>query len=115
MVPDPFDAATVLTGLKTHLRDDLVPMKLVEPVFAERFNGLLDAAIDAARRNNIAGLRDHLKQLRLMLKGFGEPGETDHTANIPEDQINTKRWPHPVARLAARVLDYDLAYIEKRI
>lgn len=107
-VPDPFDAAAVLAGIRKHLMEEMVPMKLVEPVFADRFNSLLQAAIEAARRGNTVGLRGHLKDLRRMLKGFGEPGEENHAANknggVPEDQVNTKLWPHPVAKLAARVL-----------
>lgn len=118
-VPAPFDAATVLAHIQKHLVDDLVPMKLVDPAFADRFHRLLDAAIDAAKRGNTAGLRAHLKDLRLVLKGFGEPGEANHAAkkddDLPDDQINTKHWPHPVAKLAAQVLDFDLNYVEKKL
>ncbi len=118
-VPSPFDAAVVLAGIRKHLMEELVPMKLVEPVFAEGFGRLLEAAIEAAKRGNTAGLLAHLKDLRRMLRGFGEPEEENHAANkngdIPEDQINTKLWPHPVAKLAARVLDFDLKYVLERI
>lgn len=116
--PQPFDAAAVLTSLQKHVKEDIVNMKLIDPVFAAQIDRGLQAALDAAKRGNTAGLRGQLKELRLMLKGFGEPEEADHSNakdDIPEDQINTKAWPHPIAKLAARVIDFDLQYIERRV
>jgi hypothetical protein len=123
-VPEPFDAAAVLASLQKHLKKDLLRMKLVEPVFAAQLSRLLEAAIEAARRGNVAALRGHLKELRHMLKGFGEPHEEDHRAprkededddRTPETEFGTRAWPHPIAKLAARVLEFDLAYIEQRV
>lgn len=116
--PQPFDAAAVLTSLQKHVKEDIVGMKLIDPVFAAQLDRGLQAALDAAKRGNTAGLKGQIKELRLMLKGFGEPGEVDHSNakdDIPEDQIKTKAWPHPISKLAARVIDFDLEYIEKRV
>lgn len=118
--PQPFDAAAVLTSLQKHIKEDIVSMKLIDPSFAAQLDRGLQAAIDAAKRGNTAGLKEQLKDLRHLLKGFGEPEEADHRAKekdddtIPEDQVNTKPWPHPISKLAARVIDFDLKYIEKR-
>jgi hypothetical protein len=122
--PAPFDAATVLTGVQRHIKDDLVGMKFVEPAFADKLDQGLTSAIEAAKGGNTEALRGELKKLRHLLKGFGEPEDDNHAAarkdkegdqDPPEDRIRTKDWPHPIAKLAARVLDFDLKYVEKRV
>ena len=56
-----------------------------------------------------------------MLKGFGETEEDEHAAKKKddsddhEDKAKTGDWPHPIAKLAAHVLDFDLKYVDKRL
>lgn len=120
-VPSPFDAAAVLTSLRKHVKEDIVSMKLIEQDFAAKLDQGFGDAVEAASRGNTEGLRHELKALRHMLKGYGEPEEADHAAKKREDddghedRIKTRDWPHPIAKLAARVLDFDLKYIEKRL
>lgn len=120
-VPSPFDAAAVLTSLRKHVKDDFVKMQLIEPEFANRLDQGFATAIEVARRSSTEGLRHELKALRHMLKGFGETEEDEHAAKKKddsddhEDKAKTGDWPHPITKLAARVLDFDLKYIEKRI
>lgn len=118
-VASPFNATAVLTSLRKHVKDDFVKMQLIEPEFANRLDQGFATAIEAASRGGTEGLRQELKSLRHMLKGFGEPEEAEHAAkkkdtDEAEDQVKTKEWPHPIAKLAARVLDFDLKYVEKR-
>lgn len=122
--PAPFDAVAVLSGIQKHVKDDLVGMELVEPSFVTKLDQGLTSAIEAAKRGNTEALRSELRKLRHLLKGFGEAEADSHTAaakdkdedqSPPEDRIRTKDWPHPIAKLAARVLDFDLKYVEKRV
>lgn len=120
-VPSPFDAAAVLTSLRKHVKDDFVKMQLIEPEFANKLDLGFATAIEAAKQGSTEGLRIELKALRHMLKGFGETEEDEHAAKKKddsddhEDKAKTGDWPHPIAKLAARVLDFDLKYIEKRV
>lgn len=120
-VPSPFDAAAVLTSLRKHVKDDFVKMQLIEPEFASKLDLGFAAAIEAAKFGSTEGLRHELRTLRHMLKGFGETEEDEHAAKKKDDsddhenKVKTGDWPHPITKLAARVLDFDLKYIEKRI
>ncbi len=120
-VLSPFDAAAVLTSLRKHVKDDFVKMQLIEPEFANRLDQGFAAAIEDANRGSAESLRHDLKALRHMIEGFGETAEDEHAAKKKdmdddhEDEIKTGNWPHPIAKLAARVLDFDLKYIEKRV
>ena len=120
-VTSPFNATAVLTSLRKHVKDNFVKMQLIEPEFANRLDQGFAAAIETAKLSSTEGLRHELKALRHMLKGFGETEEDEHAAKKKddsddhEDKVKTGDWPHPIAKLAARVLDFDLKYIEKRI
>lgn len=120
-VPSPFDAAAVLTSLRKHVKDDFVKMQLIEPEFASKLDLGFASAIETAKLGSTEGLRIELKALRRMLKGFGETEADEHAAKKKddsddhEDKAKTGDRPHPIAKLAARVLDFDLKYIEKRI
>lgn len=120
-VPSPFDAAAVLTSLRKHVKDDFVKMQLIEPEFASKLDLGFASAIETAKLGSTEGLRIELKALRRMLKGFGETEADEHAAKKKddsddhEDKAKTGDWPHPIAKLAARVLDFDIKYIEKRI
>ena len=111
----------MLTSLRKHVKDDFVKMQLIEPEFASKLDLGFAAAIEAAKLGSTEGLRSELKALRHMLKGFGETEEDEHAAKKKddsddhEDKAKTGNWPHPIAKLAARVLDFDLKYIEKQV
>jgi len=105
---NPFDPVLTLTGIQTHLNQDLVSMKLVDPVFASRLDRSLQAAIEAAQLNSTKALKDHLKDLRKALK-------KEHADIDREDDDNKPKKPGLIDELAARVLDFDLKYVEKRV
>lgn len=113
-VGQPFDPALTLTGLQKHVNQDLVSMKLVDPVFASQLDRGLQAAIDAAKINNTKALKDHLKDLRHVLKR--EHGDVDKEDDEDDDGDGDKvKKPGLIDKLAARVLDFDIKYVEKRI
>ncbi len=112
-VPTPFDAAAVLSSLQTHVKGDIVEMKLIDPVFATQLDRGLQAAIDAAKRGNEVALRGELKALRQELKRAHPDLENeDADADWGDGSKTTKR---PIAKLAAKVLDFDIKYVLKRV
>jgi len=70
------------------------------------------AAIDAARRNNITGLRNNLKDIRHALKKEHEDADKDEENDGDDDK---KAKSGTIDKLAAKVLDFDVKYVLKRI
>jgi hypothetical protein len=110
-VPTPFDAAMVLGGIQKHIKDDLLGMKLIDPVLASQLDRSLQAALDAAKINNTAAVRSNLKEARRLLKKEHE----DVDSEDDKDDANETRKSVLIDRLAAKVLDFDLKYVEKRL
>lgn len=113
-VPNPFDAAILLEDLHKHAKVDLVKFKLIDPVYAAQLDPWFTAAIDAAKRGNADGLRHQIKELRRRLKrehpDVDGEDEGDEFGEKDEKKPNAR-----IDRLAARVLDFDLKYIDKRV
>lgn len=114
-VGQPFDPVLTLTGIQQHLNQDLISMKLIDPVFAAQLDRGLQAALDAAKLNNAKALKDHLKDLRKALKN--EHGDVDkEDGDEDEDEANNKvKKARLIDKLAARVLAFDLKYVQKRV
>lgn len=109
----PFDPTLTLAGIQKHLNQVLVSMKLVDPVFAAQLDLGLQAAIDAAKLNNTKALKEHLKDLRHALKK--EHHDVDKEDDDKDDEDSKPKKSGLIDKLAARVLDFDIKYIEKRI
>jgi hypothetical protein len=111
-VPTPFDAAALLERLRKHANTDLVRYKLIDPVFASQLDLWFTGAIDAAKNNNTTALRNALQELRRLLKQ--ECADVDQEGN--ETETDDKPIPPArIAKLAARVLNFDLKYVGSRI
>ncbi len=113
-VPSPFDAATVLTSLQKHVKEDLVGMALIDPVLASKLDPLFVAAIDAAQRGNAEGARKAIKDIRHLLKREHEDIDKDEDRDDDQDDRKHKN-KRLIDKLAAKVLDFDLKYVEKRV
>jgi hypothetical protein len=111
-VPVPYDAAVVLTGIKSHLDADLVSLKLVDATLVSELVRWLDAAIAAAKGGNSKALRSALQEARKLLKR--EYPDIDKE-NEEETDDKGKQKSSRIDRLAAWVLDFDLRYVEQRI
>ncbi len=110
----PFGAAAVLTKLQSHVKNDLHQMGLVDPTLATHIDRQLQAAIDAAKHGNQVALRAELKTLRQTLKrAHPELAENEDADEDWGD--DDKRVKRPIAKLAAKVLDFDLKYVLKRV
>jgi len=113
VVPDPFNVATVLTGIQQHIRDDLSRYELVDAVFASQLDRYIQAAIAAANQGNNAAVIANLKDLRQMLKKeYVDVDQDSFTESEPEKVKNRQVL---IDKLAAKVLDFDFKYVEKRV
>ncbi len=107
-IPSPFDPVAVLTAIQNHINQDLINFKLVDPTFAAQLNRLLQAAVAAATGGNTAALKDDIKDLRHMLKREHADVDKDDDGKGKE-----KDKSRQIDKLAAKVLDFDLKYIQK--
>jgi hypothetical protein len=114
-VPTPFNAAIVLSGIQKHIKDDLIGMKLIDPVLASQLDRLLQAALDAAKINNTTAVRSNLKEARKLLKKEHADADSEDDMDFDKDDANETRKSALIDKLAARVLDFDLKYVEKRL
>jgi hypothetical protein len=115
-VPSPFDGAVVLESLRTHITQDIVELKLIEPVFASQLDRILQAAADAIRRNSVKAAREYLHEALVLVHKehadlVKEDDETDDDNGKPKAYVRSRS----IDRLAARVIAFDLKYVEKRL
>jgi len=111
-VPDPYSATVVLVSLQKHLDTDLVNLKLVDPALVTELDRWLSAAISAADLGNTKALRASLQEARRLLKQEHQDLDKDDDRDEDDKPISTK---YRISKLAARVLDFDLRYVESRI
>lgn len=112
-IPIPFDASSVLIDLQNHVTNELRSMELVDPVFAAKLDSLLVSAIEASTRNDTKTLISHLKAIRLALKKEHGDADAESTEGIV---VEGRSEPtRSITQLAAKILDFDIKYIEKRV
>ncbi len=112
-MPVPFDAATLLDRIRGHVAT--WPAKqLVDPAFAAQLDRYLSVAADAYRLNNNKAGRGHIETLRKTLAK--EHHYLDRDDEYSDDAGERKvAMRFTINRLAARVLDFDLRYVLKRM
>jgi len=115
-VPNPFDPAAMLTSMQKHVNQNLVAMKLVDPAFASQLDRLFQAAIAAAKGGNTVALKSNLKDLRHILKReHADVDAEDDDKDDGENDDQQKAKIRLIDKLAAKVLDFDFKYVEKRL
>jgi hypothetical protein len=86
-------------------------MQLIDPALLGLIDRGLTQAIAAAQIGNTSSLLHEIKNLRKLLKQ--EHADVDQDNDGDDD--DKEKQPKPrIAKLAAKVLDFDLKYIEKR-
>jgi hypothetical protein len=112
-VPVPYDAAVLLDRIRTQVA--AWPGKqLLDPVFATHLDRHLVAAANAFRNNQPKAGKENIESLRRMLDH--EHNYLDHDDEDNEDTPEHKHATrNTIDRLAARVLDFDLRYVLKRM
>lgn len=113
-VPIPFDAAVVLANIQKHVKDDMVSMQLIDPTLLTLIDRSLTQAIAAAQSGNTPSLLHEIKNMRKLLKQEHADVDKDDDGDR-DDEDKEKKIKSPIDKLAARVLDFDLKYIEKRV
>ena len=109
--PAPFNAVVVLGGIQKHVQEEMAAMQLIDPVLLGLIDRGLTQAIAAAQIGNTSSLLHEIKNLRKLLKQ--EHADVDQDNDGDDD--DEEKQPKPrIAKLAAKVLDFDLKYIEKR-
>lgn len=122
-VPTPFDAALLLERIQTHVHI-WIGMKLLDPAFSAQLDTSFKAAIDAYRSNQPKAGKSAIKTLRELLKKAYP--DLDNEDIVDEETGNNKPVLSKVeggaqfkngmiARLPARVLDFDLKYVLKQV
>ncbi len=110
--PTPFNAAVVLGGIQKHVKDDMVSMQLIDSTLLSLIDRGLTQAIAAAQIGNTSSLLNEIKNLRQLLKQ--EHADVDKDDDW-DDEDKKKKTKSRIDKLAARVLDFDLKYVEKRV
>lgn len=112
-VPVPFDAAVLLGRVRTHVAT-WPGKQLLDPAFAAQLDRYMVAAADAYRLNNTKTCKEYIKKIRELLEH--EHKYLDHDDEDHEDTDDHKTATRfTIDRLAARVLDFDLRYVLRRI
>ncbi|KAF0200897.1 MAG: hypothetical protein FD173_2223 [Gallionellaceae bacterium] len=115
-VPAPFDAAVLLDRIRTQVAT-WPGKQLLDPALASQLDRYLVSAADAYRRNQLKAGKEHIETLREMLKR--EHKDLDHDDDENEKGRSDDRRAGSqrilIDRLAARVLDFDLKYVLKRM
>ncbi len=112
-VPVPFDAAALLDRIRTHVAT-WPDKQMVDPAFAAQLDRYLVAAADAYRLNQPKAGKEHIETLRKMLAKehrYLDRDDEDHD----DDEEHKTATRFSIDRLAARVLDFDLRYVLKRM
>ncbi len=113
-VPTPLDTAAVLRNIQKHVDSDLVKLGLVNPSFAAELDRWFQAAIAAVSNGNLGAVRHDLNELHRLLerehKGL-DRGDEEGKDTKGRDRGRSGL----IDRLAARVLAFDLKYVEHQL
>ena len=114
-VPVPFNAATLLDRIQTQMHT-WIAMQLLDATFSSQLDRYLTAAADAYRHNQPKAGKEHIETLRRMLKKEHEDlGRDEEHESDNSQEKNDDKKAKMIDRLAARVLDFDLKYVLKRM
>lgn len=114
-VPDPFDAAVTLERIQTHMHT-WITMQLLDATFSAQLDRSFQSAISAYRLNQPGVGKQEIQTMRELLKkeqpdlGRDEEHESEKNHEKHDDRKSAL-----IDRLAARVLDFDLKYVTKRM
>jgi hypothetical protein len=114
-VPDPFDPAILMGSIQTQMHT-WIAMNLLDATFSAQLDRYFQSAISAYRLNQPSVGKQQIEALREMIKkeqpdmGRDEEHESDRS-----HEKNDDRQAPLINKLAARVLDFDLGYVTRRM
>lgn len=109
-----FNAAKLLEYLQNHAKIDLVKFQLIDPALVDQLEPWFTAAINAAKGGNTVAARHQIKELRRLLKQEHQDVDREDESDEIDDRDEKKAGTR-IDKLAARVLDFDLKYIDTRL
>ena len=109
-VPVPFDAAVLLGGIQTQMHT-WIAMQLLDSAFSAQFDRSFQSAISAYHLNQPKVGKQQIQTMRELIRK--EQPNADNGEDDREDGNKTKLVL--IDKLAARILDFDLSYVVKRM
>ncbi len=114
-VPDPFDAAALLGSIQTQMHT-WIAMNLLDATFSGQLDRNFQSAISACQLNQPEVGKQQIEVLREMIrKEQPEVGRDEEHESDKNHEKNDDRQAPLIDKLAARVLDFDLGYVTKRM
>ena len=114
-VTNPFDAAALLSSIQTQMHT-WIGMNLLDATFSSQLDRYFQSAISAYRLNQPRVGKQQIEAMRELIRkeqpdmGRDEEHESDKNHEKKDDRKSAL-----IDRLAARVLDFDLEYVTKRM
>jgi hypothetical protein len=114
-VPDPFGPAVVLERIQAHTHT-WIAKQLLDATFSAQLDRYFQSAISAYRLNQPKVGKKQIQTMReLIKKEQPDLGRDEEHENDKTQEKNDDRKSALIDRLAARVLDFDLKYVTKRM
>jgi len=114
-VPNPFDAAVLLERIQAQMHT-WIAMQLLDTVFSSQLDRSFQSAISAYRLNQPEVGKQEIQTMReLLKKEQPDLGRDEEHESDKNQEKNDDRKSALIDRLAARVLDFDLKYVTKRM
>jgi len=114
-VPSPFDPAVTLERIQANMHT-WIGMKLLDATFSSQLDRSLTAAANAYRHNQKKEGKEHLQAVRLLLKkAYADLENEDIVDEETRNNQGAQFKNGIIARLAARVLDFNVKYVLKRL
>lgn len=114
-VPTPFDAATLLGSIQTQTHT-WIAMSLLDATFSTQLDRYFQSAISAYRLNQPKVGKQQIEALReLVRKEHPDMGRDEEHESDRNHEKNDNRQAPLIDKLAARVLDFDLSYVIRRM
>jgi hypothetical protein len=114
-VPAPFDAAALLGSLQTQMHT-WITMNLLDATFSAQLDRYFQSAISAYRLNQPGVGKQQIEAMRELI-GKEHPDmdrDEEHESDKYHEKNDDRQAPL-IDKLAARVLDFDLGYVTRRM
>jgi len=117
-VPSPFDPAVTLNRIQTQMHT-WIAMQLLDATFSAQLDRYFQSAISAYGLNQNKVGKKHIQTMRDLIKkeqpdADREDGNDDRGKKGDDDDKNKTKHAL-IDKLAARILDFDLSYVTKRM
>jgi hypothetical protein len=117
-IPSPFDAAVLLSGIQAHMHT-WIAMQLLDATFSSQLDRYFQSAISAYGLNQNKVGKKQIQTMRELIKkeqpDADREDDNDDRGKKGDDDDKNKTKRALIDKLAARILDFDLSYVTKRM